>query len=83
MTDDLIKLDGFDDAIVGKAMQGYKDFYVYDKKKILLILQRDMLEDEAVMFFNEHVARVFGDSTPVIMTEYKNQSKIERLNDDI
>ena len=80
----LLKMDGFDDAIVGEAIQANKRFLVYDKKKILLLLQRDMSEEDAVEYFEYNIACAYvGENTPAIITEYKEEFEIERLTDDV
>ena len=82
--DDLLKMDGFDDAIVGEAIQANKRFLVYDKKKILLLLQRDMSEEDAVEYFEYNIACAYvGENTTAIITEYKEEFEIERLTDDV
>ena len=81
---DLLKMDGFDDAIVGEAIQAHNRFLVYDKSKILLLLQRDMSEEDAEEYFDYNIAGAYvGEGTPAIMVEYKDKSKMERLSKDV
>jgi tagatose-1,6-bisphosphate aldolase len=64
----LLKLDGFDDALIGKAFNQKHECYAYDVEKIIEILTRDMSRDEALEYFEFNVAGAWaGVSTPVFI----------------
>jgi hypothetical protein len=72
---ELIKIDGFDAAIVGVASRiGSEDFLVYSREKCIEILMADddMNYDEADEFLDFNVAGAYvGESTPAFMEEYE------------
>lgn len=59
-----LKADGFDEAIIG--IDEINERIIYSKQKMVEILCRDMLEDEAIEFleFNTWNAYV-GENTPI------------------
>jgi len=74
---ELIKIDGFDAAIVGVASRiGSADFLVYSREKCIEILMSDdeMNYDEAAEFFDFNVAGAYvGEATPAFMEEYEEE----------
>jgi hypothetical protein len=70
----LLKMDGYDDCIVGVVEQfGRPDIICYDKKKVLNKLMEEMSEDEAEEFFYfNQVGAYVGESTPCFISfEYE------------
>ena len=65
---ELLFADGYDEAVIGFARQHTKLFVVYDYKKVMQILERDMDHDDAVDFFEHNMAGAWhGDSTPAYL----------------
>ena len=69
---DLLKMDGFDEAIIGEVLRFSDRFLIYDLKKVLEILMKDddMTEEEALDYweFNQVGAWV-GRTTPGFLVE--------------
>jgi hypothetical protein len=67
---DLLKMDGFDEAILGEVIRFSDRFLIYDHKKVIEILMRDMSEEEAMEYweFNQVGAWV-GSTTPGFLLE--------------
>lgn len=63
--EELLKMDGFDDAVIGIDEHSMR--LIYSRSKILEILQKDMSEEDALDYFefNIHCAYV-GEKTPII-----------------
>lgn len=62
--------DGFDDAIIGlgSCFNSYK--VVYDKKKVIDILCKDMNYEEAIEYFEFNIVGSYvGDETPVFLED--------------
>lgn len=65
--------DGFDDAIVGLGIcfNSYK--VIYDKNKVIEILEKDMSHEEAIEFFEFNIIGSYvGDETPVFLEDLTN-----------
>ena len=63
----LIKVDGFDEAIIGTAV-GFNNLncLAYDSDKVLEILSRDMSQEQAEEYFHFNiVGAYYGEHTPV------------------
>jgi hypothetical protein len=59
----LLKIDGFNDAIIGVSSDIR---IVYSIDKIIDILKEDMTEDEAIEFFEFNIESAYiGDKTPI------------------
>lgn len=59
----LLKIDGFNDAIIGVSSDIR---IVYSIDKIIDILKEDMTEDEAIEFFDFNIESAhIGDKTPI------------------
>jgi hypothetical protein len=59
----LLKIDGFNDAIIGVSSDIR---IVYSIDKIIDILKEDMTEDEAIEFFEFNIESAhIGDKTPI------------------
>jgi hypothetical protein len=66
---DLIKADGFDDAIIGVINRCGTQSLCYDQNKVIQILMQDMNEEDAWEYFHYNVAGSYvGESTPVYLT---------------
>lgn len=69
MEDDTLKVDGFDDAIMGYAGRcGMNDVLLYSTNKIIQILmERDgMTDEEAIEFFEFNIKGAYmGEGTPL------------------
>ena len=62
--EDILKADGFDEAIIGIETNEMR--LIYSVSKCLEILCRDMDEEEAVEFFDFNVRGSYvGDKTPI------------------
>ena len=67
--DEILKADGFDEAIIGiddEPMQ-----LIYSASKCIDILAKDMSEEEAVEYFDFNVKGAYmGDKTPIWCIDY-------------
>jgi len=62
--EELLKADGFDDAIIGIDEETMK--LIYSVSKCIEILMRDMDEEEAVEYFDFNVKGAYmGEKTPI------------------
>ena len=62
--EELIKADGFDDAIIG--IEEHTMRLIYSVKKILKTLQKDMPEDESLEYFYHNISCSYvGEKTPI------------------
>jgi hypothetical protein len=62
--DEILKADGFDDAIIGIDENTMR--LIYSVSKCIDILKQDMEEEEAVEYFNFNVRYAYiGDKTPI------------------
>jgi hypothetical protein len=62
--EDILKADGFDEAIIGIDSNEMR--LIYSVSKCIQILCRDMNEEEAVEFFDFNVRGSYvGDKTPI------------------
>jgi len=61
---EIIKADGFDDALIGIDCKSMR--LIYSAKKCIEILMRHTDEKEAMRFYQEEIASAwFGDRTPI------------------
>jgi len=73
MSDDYLKADGFDDAVIGAACvwrdQTREDVLVYSVEKMIVILEAGgMTEEEAIEYISFNVEGAYvGPKTPVFM----------------
>ena len=66
---DLLKLDGFDEAIIGVVERVGIQAICYDTAKIIEILKKDMEEDLAWLWFDMNIAKAWaGESSPLFLT---------------
>jgi len=62
--EELLKIDGFDDAIIG--IEDLDMRLIYSCSKIIEILQQDMSEEEAVEHFEYNIKGAWlGEKTPI------------------
>lgn len=62
--DDILKADGFDEAIIGIEESSMR--LIYSVSKCIEILSKDMDEEEAVEFFEFNVKGAYmGEKTPI------------------
>jgi len=62
--EDILKADGFDEAIIGIETNEMR--LIYSVSKCIQILCRDMTEEDAVEFFDFNVRGSYvGDKTPI------------------
>ena len=65
---DLLKADGFDDAIIGVVERIGIQAICYDQEKVIEILMKDMTYEEAVEYFEFNIAGAWvGESTPFFL----------------
>ena len=65
---EVIFAEGYEEAIIGVARQHKSFFVVYDYRKVIEILQRDMTPEQALEFFeNNMVGASLGKSTPAYL----------------
>jgi len=73
MSEDYLKADGFDDAVIGTACvwrnQTREDVLVYSVEKMIVILEAGgMTEEEAIEYISFNVEGAYvGPKTPVFM----------------
>lgn len=66
--DNALKMDGFDDCIIGMGSIAGNYVLIYDQEKILESLQKDMNYQEACEHFSFNIdCAHMGEGTPVIM----------------
>ena len=64
----IILADGFDSAFIGVAHQLTASFAVYDRKKCIEILMKDMTSEEAEEYFEFNVQGAYvGENTPAFL----------------
>ena len=62
---DILFCDGFDEALIGVCHRFNDSFALYDRKKVIEILMRDMSREEAEEYFSFNVIGAWvGDYTP-------------------
>ena len=67
---DLLKADGFDEAIIGVVERLGTQAICYDTEKVIEILMRDMSEEEAWEYFQYNIAGAWvGEHTPFFLTK--------------
>jgi len=67
---EILFADGYDEAILGFARQFDKTFVVYDYRKVMQILERDMDPEEAEEFFQFNMLGAWvGDATPAYLVK--------------
>jgi len=62
--EEILKADGFDDAIIGIDWNNMR--LVYSVKKCIDILAEDMSEEEAIEYFEYNIGSAYvGEKTPI------------------
>ena len=65
---DILYCDGLQEALVGTGTRFTHPVAVYDKQKVLEILQKDMTREEAEEYFDFNIAGAYvGESTPIFL----------------
>ena len=65
---ELLKLDGFDDAIMGVVQRIGLQAICYDTHKVIEILMKDMSEEDAWDYYSYNMLGAYvGESTPVFL----------------
>ncbi|MEY5134625.1 MAG: hypothetical protein RL709_320 [Pseudomonadota bacterium] len=65
---DILYCDGLEEALVGTGTRFTHSVAVYDKQKVLEILQKDMTREEAEEYFDFNIAGAYvGESTPIFL----------------
>jgi hypothetical protein len=63
-----LKMDGFDEAIIGKDINSNK--LIYSFTKCIQILIKDMVEEEALDYFYFNIVGSYvGENTPIIVED--------------
>lgn len=73
MSEELLRADGFDDAIIGVGSRcSQPDILVYDRSKVLdILISEGMTYEEADEFFEFNVGGAWvGELTPIWVREY-------------
>ena len=66
---DLLKADGFDEAVIGVVERLGTQAICYDTEKVIKILMRDMSEEDAWEYFQYNIAGAWvGEHTPFFLT---------------
>ena len=74
---DILKIDGFDNAIIG-VQEGIQPRLVYDLWKIVDVLTEDMSEEDALDYIAYNITGAYvGESTPVIVDTEKTLEQIK------
>lgn len=68
---ELLKADGFDDAMIGIGVRFNDRFIVYDYDKVIeILIMENMTHEEAIEHFDYNIAGAFvGESTPAFVTK--------------
>ena len=78
---DLLKMDGFDEAIIGEVLRFSDRFLIYDHKKVIEILMRDMSEEEALEYWSyNQVGAWVGEGTPAFLMETLEDTNAHNSN---
>lgn len=79
----MMKADGFDEAIIGVGRQFDKPdrlIYDYDKCLVILMLDQDFTEEEAIEWMEHNVLGTYvGEGTPIFKIDYMKEEVYERL----
>ena len=79
----MMKIDGFDDAILGvRQRKGQPDCVLYDEEKILTMLMRDGASyGDALDYYRYNILDAYvGDGTPAFLVE-ASAEEIEELGE--
>ena len=79
---DLLKMSGFDEAIIGEVMRFDERFLLYDFDKVIEILMRDMSYDDALEHWSfNQVGSWVGEETPAfLMYKYQEDTNAHDSN---
>lgn len=69
MDENVLLADGFEEALIGIALQFNTSIAVYDRDKCIEILAREMSYEEAVEYFEFNVQGAYaGPNTPAFLS---------------
>lgn len=69
--ENIMIVNGFEEAFLGYATQFNTTFAVYDREKCIDILSREMSYDEAVEYFEFNVQGAYvGENTPAFLSNF-------------
>ena len=77
--DGLLKMDGYNDAILGKCLRFNTEFVIYDYDKVILLLQRDgMTKQEAEEYWEFNMLGAWvGEHTPAFLIRENKENNNE------
>lgn len=81
-----LKLDGFDEAIIGYEWNDFR--LVYSQRKVVEILCREMNEQDALDYFYYQIADAVGEKTPIFCMDtflhydFEEISKLRKLAEE-
>jgi hypothetical protein len=65
---ELLKINGFDEAVLGVVERCDLQVVCYDRNKVIEILMRDMSYEEAIEYFEFNILGAYmGEHTPVYL----------------
>jgi len=74
---DILKIDGFDKAIIG-VQEGIQPRLVYDLWKIVDVLKEEMSEEDALDYIAYNITGAYvGESTPVIVDTKRTLDQLD------
>jgi len=74
---DVLKIDGFDKAIIG-VQEGIQPRLVYDLWKIVDVLKDEMSEEDALDYISYNITGAYvGESTPVIVDTKRTLDQLD------
>jgi len=81
--EELIFADGYDDAIIGVTYRDGVNVVVYDRTKVLQILEKDMSPDDALEFFEFNIAGAYvGPQTPIFLETLDDVTTAEKHTEE-
>jgi len=77
MTEELLKMDRFEEAKLGEGVRFNTRFNIYDHKRVLMILQRDgMSHEEASEYWEQSIVKEWvGTDTPAFLFKKEEQNE--------
>jgi len=65
-----VKVDGYDEAIIGLGRRFNQNFYIYEEEKIIKALSKNMTQEEAQEYFEFNILGSYvGEGTPIFMMD--------------
>ena len=77
MTEELLKMDRFEEAKLGEGVRFNTRFNIYDHKRVLMILQRaGMSHEEASEYWEQSIVKEWvGTDTPAFLFKKEEQNE--------